>query len=266
MYLSPAAAGPAGLPTWSVQDNIPVSPSLDLDDDQFISQFFDLEGYYRPSRATSLDPFSYPSPPRSPPRSSPGSSPRPLTTDFINGLPAVTHRFGNLNPYGMGSSYGSDGLSSGYEYAAVTPDLVNGGSSPSDHNSPASLDQFEEYGQYPAGVNVRNFKTVNESKWSYPPAEPRILPRGYSSSGDDDYHYRVSESSGAVKRRRSDDKDKKTRQLHDRGQTADVRKSGACLPCRVSKTRVRHVVPPSVNRPIDQSASSARKVVSVPRA
>jgi hypothetical protein len=43
-----------------------------------------------------------------------------------------------------------------------------------------------------------------------------------------------------LKRRRSDQApEKRPRQLARPEQVADVRKSGACLPCRVSKTRVR---------------------------
>lgn len=49
----------------------------------------------------------------------------------------------------------------------------------------------------------------------------------------------VYPSTATLKRRRPEhDADKRHRALRDAAKTADVRKSGACVPCRVSKTRV----------------------------
>ena len=263
MYRTPAAAG---LHPWSLHDNTPASPSLDLlDQNHLVDQFFDFEGYYGPSRSSTIEPFPYPSPPRSLPRSSPRSSPGPLMNDFITDFPPVVNdRRGNFDPYGMASSsYGPDGLSSGSDYAA-TPELVTGGSSPS---SATSVDQYDQYGQYlPTGS--QDFRSASHDKWSHLPEDPRAVYHDYHSPQQDDhhhYHRRASESASLKRRHSGHGSDKRSRHLADRDKTADVRKSGACLPCRVLKTSVRHVVLPGQNRCANNKPPSALTKASVPR-
>ncbi|KAM0427574.1 hypothetical protein ACHAPT_007535 [Fusarium lateritium] len=124
------------------------------------------------------------------------------------------------------------------------PELIRGGStSPSDHSGSVFLDVEEAHRRRPH-VSLEEFQ-AQDDKWTYPQAIPsKHTPRGYPP------RLQVHESSrrgpprplpqtSGVKRQRSGSSslDKRSRQLSDPDQTADVRKSGACLPCRISKTR-----------------------------
>lgn len=122
------------------------------------------------------------------------------------------------------------------------PELIRGGStSPSDHSGSLLLEHAEEARRRPE-VSLREVQ-AQDDEWTYPQTDPRKqAPRGYPPQLQVQEGYRRSLDQGAgLKRRRSGnvlDK-KQKRQLSDPDQTADVRKSGACLPCRVAKTRVR---------------------------
>ncbi|RFU73489.1 hypothetical protein TARUN_8774 [Trichoderma arundinaceum] len=146
------------------------------------------------------------------------------------------------SPYFDMPSYSSDdGLTSDYSSGQTPPDLVQGGStSPSDHSgSPPFLEPLDD-GHYHPEASLREVQ-AQDDEWTYPQTDPsKGMVPGYPHhlQGLDDRLRRPVDPSSKLKRRRSgNDLEKRQRQLVDPGQTADVRKSGACLPCRVSKTR-----------------------------
>lgn len=271
-YASPRdqAARPAGL-SYQIQDNIPASPCHESsDDDQLLNEFFDWDRYYQ-TQETLVHQTPYPSPPRSPPR----------RHDSLKnpGIPAVAGQFGNLDFYpSMASSYGYPRHSSGSQ---SPPELVTGGNSPSEHSSAVSIDRFEEARRYHA-ISLKDFQ-AQDDEWTYPQDDlTRVLPQEYPSHLHVEHHrHRASDSSAGVKRRHSGKgSEKRHRHLSDPNQTADVRKNGACLPCRVLKTRVSRAPPrrPLPSRPdrdapgntvtdfVVSRTSSVQRAAFVPRA
>ncbi|KAH7329074.1 hypothetical protein B0I35DRAFT_473712 [Stachybotrys elegans] len=213
-------------------------PSPELDDDEFY-KVFDWEGY-----CNSTQPFDQPSPPSSyPGRSSPSPSPPRDLSRLIKDIPAVienlslqTELFGMRNPYRSGDDTGTPS-----DYSGQTPpDLIQGGStSPSDHSGSA-LEHPEE--NHPSPDVTLQEVQAQDDEWTYPRTQPaKGAPRHYPPSilvPDDASRHQLPGRTSGLKRSGSKSiHDKRTRQLVDPVKTADVRKSGACLPCRVSKTR-----------------------------
>lgn len=125
------------------------------------------------------------------------------------------------------------------------PELIQGGgsTSPSDHSGSVFLDHAEER-PHPSDVTLQEVQ-AQDDEWTYPQTDlAKAVRRGYPSHIHLQQDYaglQTSTSAGTKRRRSSKDVEKRPRQLVDPVQTADVRKSGACVPCRVTKTRVRHL-------------------------
>ncbi|RGP64044.1 hypothetical protein FSPOR_8210 [Fusarium sporotrichioides] len=144
-----------------------------------------------------------------------------------------------------------DGITTSESMGQTPPGLVRGGStSPSSPSSPSgsfSLEGVDDPRRRPRH-SLREVR-AQDDEWTYPQAVPsKHAPRGYGyppqvhvheSSSRRSSHssktYSPPASTSGVKRQRS--VEKRSRHLSDPDQTADVRKSGACLPCRISKTR-----------------------------
>lgn len=157
-----------------------------------------------------------------------------------------SHRF-----FTMGNSFGSDdeaasSSSPGYSGHPSPPELVQGegSTSPSDHSGPVLPEQALGVYDTPTAslAEIRN----HDDQWTY--------PQTYSSSSGSSSptQHRISHHDadpkpplvhvpgpGATRPAVTTTSTRK-RQLENPDQTADVRKSGACLPCRITKTRVRH--------------------------
>uniref|UniRef100_A0A1Y1MMY3 Uncharacterized protein n=1 Tax=Photinus pyralis TaxID=7054 RepID=A0A1Y1MMY3_PHOPY len=127
------------------------------------------------------------------------------------------------------------------------PELIQGGAStsPSDHSGSVFLDHAEERPHH-SDVTLQEVQ-AQDDEWTYPQTDlAKAARRGYPSHilvRGDYAGLQTSKSAGIKRRRSSKDVEKRPRQLVDPVQTADVRKSGACVPCRVTKTRVRHYHP-----------------------
>ncbi|RDA84792.1 hypothetical protein CP532_6538 [Ophiocordyceps camponoti-leonardi (nom. inval.)] len=105
----------------------------------------------------------------------------------------------------------------------TTPELVQGGStSPSDHSGSLLSDRADESHHRPR-VTLREAQ-AHDDEWTYPQTDAAKALSGYPSH----IHVHAEGPAAGQKRRRS---------LNDPEKTADVRKTGACLPCRVTKTR-----------------------------
>ncbi|KAG5926819.1 hypothetical protein E4U42_002925 [Claviceps africana] len=127
------------------------------------------------------------------------------------------------------------------------PGLIDegGNTPPSDHSGSIFLDHAEER-TIPDNVALHQVQEHQDEEWTYPQtvADPaKAPPQAYAPhivvrEAYADLH--AAQSAGTKRRRSNKDIDKRPRQLVDPLQTADVRKSGACVPCRVTKTRVRH--------------------------
>ncbi|KAL6886539.1 hypothetical protein HDV57DRAFT_392431 [Trichoderma longibrachiatum] len=144
--------------------------------------------------------------------------------------------------FDMPSYSSDDGLTSDYSAGQTPPELVQGGSSsPSDHSGASPFLEPLDDGHYHPEASLREVQ-AQDDEWTYPQTDPsKGMVQGYPHHLQvqlDERLRRAAEQSSKLKRRRSgNDLEKRQRQLVDPGQTADVRKSGACLPCRVSKTR-----------------------------
>ncbi|KID90035.1 hypothetical protein MGU_02740 [Metarhizium guizhouense ARSEF 977] len=121
------------------------------------------------------------------------------------------------------------------------PELIQGGgsTSPSDHSGSVFLDHAEERPHH-SDVTLQEVQ-AQDDEWTYPQTDlAKAARRGYPSHilvRGDYAGLQTSKSAGTKRRRSSKDVEKRPRQLVDPVQTADVRKSGACVPCRVTKTR-----------------------------
>lgn len=150
-----------------------------------------------------------------------------------------THRF-----FRMKTSFGSDDGSGGspsYSGHPSPPELIQGegSTSPSDHSGPTVPEQHDDPYQR-TDISLGDIRT-HDDKWTYPQSvSPKVSRVNYSP------HVRVLNHGGTspvvqtsnFKMSSGKHTGKRQRQLENPDQTADVRKSGACLPCRLSKTRV----------------------------
>ncbi len=204
------------------------TPSSVEIDDQLFHTYFDW-----PAFINDTEPWdkSYQSPP-------------PDFNQLITEIPHVIDRFNRMktsSTFGSGSEDGA-ATSPGYSSHPSPPGLVGSGgsTSPSDHSGPLLPDQHED--QYLApSVSLKDFR-AHDDQWTLPGASPpksarsgyspqllmhnHGLPR-YSDQGPSHATPTLGRSHG-----------KRQRQLENPDQTADVRKSGACMPCRLTKTRV----------------------------
>ena len=214
------------------QEN-PRAPSSDLDEDLF-QTYFDWKAYIQDTQAHPHDKSSH--------RTTPHLD--KLITEIPPLLDAIeSHKF-----FRMGTSFGSDDgvVPSDYSGHPSPPDLVlgEGSTSPSDHSGPTIPDRIEDPVPRP-GVSLIDVR-AHDDKWTYPQTElSKAARKAYPpklhlvSDGTTKPTDQTAVSAGTKRRRSEKVPEKRARQLADREQTADVRKSGACLPCRVSKTRVR---------------------------
>ncbi|OAA73839.1 hypothetical protein ISF_00740 [Cordyceps fumosorosea ARSEF 2679] len=137
---------------------------------------------------------------------------------------------------------------SDYNGSHSPPELVSAGSaSPSEHSGSSSsvVDLVHDADYARIAINeALNEARLRDDEWTYPQGEPspKQLLVGHPSHAQ--LHYAKSPEAAGLKRRRSSNEvEKRHRQLQDPMQTADVRKSGACVPCRVSKIRLTRLVP-----------------------
>ncbi|KAL7925117.1 hypothetical protein ACQKWADRAFT_285099 [Trichoderma austrokoningii] len=239
-------------------ENSRLSPSPELED--LFNQFFDWQAY----SSGDANPSSPLQPDHHHQHHQHQHHRKQSLSRIITDLPSFIENF-PLDPnrpyFDMPPSYSSDdGLTSEYSPGQTPPELVQGGSSsssPSDDHSAGSSPPFLEPlddGRYlhhhrhhhHQEASLREIQ-AQDDEWTYPQTvDPSkgMVQGGYPHHIqvlDDRQHKRsppVDASAAKLKRRRSgNDLDKRQRQLADPGQTADVRKSGACLPCRMSKTR-----------------------------
>ncbi|KAM5369891.1 hypothetical protein ACJZ2D_008792 [Fusarium nematophilum] len=212
---------------------VPTSPGSDYE--ELFSSFFDWELYCDSTQ---------PSDPASPyfGRSSHRDLPSLITEiqPFLDhlSLGGDKSRYIRMTP---GLSPDDEGIITSESMGQSPPELIRGGStSPSDHSGSVFLDGVEDVRRRPE-VSLRDVQ-AQDDEWTYPQAIPsKHAPRGYPP------HVQVHEASSrrpahhqtsGVKRQRSgNNMERRSRQLSDPDRTADVRKSGACLPCRISKTR-----------------------------
>lgn len=220
---------------------VPTSPGLDYD--ELFRSFFDWDLYCDSTRTQDHSAAS------GSPRLSYRDLPSLITDipSFLDHLSIDRDEAGYLRMI-PGLSPDDGGITTPESMGQTPPELVRGGStSPSSHSGSVFLGGVEDVRRRPR-ASLREVQ-AQDDKWTYPQAVPsKHAPRGYGyppqiqvheSSSRRSSHtkaYSPSSTSG-VKRQRS--VEKRSRQLSDPDQTADVRKSGACLPCRISKTRVR---------------------------
>ncbi|KAF4581072.1 hypothetical protein GQ602_007209 [Ophiocordyceps camponoti-floridani] len=194
------------------------NPRLDVDElfDRFfdytlLCSFADPSLEDRPS-AHALDGFSSLVPPRRSPPSPPLLDHR-LSLDELDpdlDLVRMTARESDLS-------------------AQTPPDLVQGGStSPSDHSGSLLSDQVDDSHHHPPHVTLREAQ-AHDDEWTYPQTDAiKAVVTGYPPHIHVQGDGPSSAPAAGQKRRRS---------LNDPEKTADVRKTGACLPCRLTKTR-----------------------------
>lgn len=265
------------------ENPLPPSPSPPCSSpsalDELFDKFFDWPAFSgAPPRPIDDASSHYPSPPSSDEPPSPvsvaaGYSPScsPL---FARGLSIQDLEAGLLR---MRAPYDDAAAAAGSDYSGqATPELVHGadagGTSPSDHSGSLALEPVDD-GPFALGVTLREAQ-AHDDEWTYPQthmhmhmpkpgprpypprlhvhggeglaeAPPLLLPAAAADAAA------AAQSAGQKRRRSGADPEKRQRQLVDPVQTADVRKSGACLPCRVTKTRVRRFPPwrPGPSRP-----------------
>ncbi|KAF7562176.1 hypothetical protein G7046_g1963 [Stylonectria norvegica] len=217
------------------QENPRVPTPTDLDDELFHS-FFDWQSY-----CDSTQPSDISSP-------YPGRTSHRDLSKLITEIPSVIDNLSlerlENEFLRMKTSYSPDdeGATTSDFSGQTPPELVRGGStSPSDHSGSVILERAEEARRRP-DVSLREVQ-AQDDEWTYPQTDRnKHAPRGYPPrlQVQEDGTRRHLEHGAGLKRRWSGNNsslDKRPRQLSDPNQTADVRKNGACLPCRVSKTR-----------------------------
>ena len=230
---------------------VPTSPSLE--EDLFL-EYFDWSAYCRATQPFEAAPSHYPS----------SSSSRDLST-LITEIPAVLDslsidkrggRFFNMKtPF----NHDEDAVTIS-EYSGQTPpELVRGGStSSSDHPSSPPRDRSEDY-RHRSDITLREVQ-AQDDEWTYPQSvSPKAAPRAYPPRLQVSEYQKAGGShdhaSGLKRRRAGDSSEKRHRQLANPVQTAIVRKSGACLPCRVTKIAVRHLLTPNLQPKLTVSLS-----------
>ncbi|KAF4981127.1 hypothetical protein FZEAL_2997 [Fusarium zealandicum] len=216
------------------QENQRVPTSQGLDYDELFRSFFDWELYCDSTR---------PSDPASPclGRNSHRDLPSLITEiqPFLDHLSLDRDESGYLRMTpGLSPDHG--GITTSESMGQTPPELVRGGStSPSDHSGSVFLGGVE-HGRRRPKASLQDFQ-AQDDEWTYPQASlGKHAPRGYPPRlqvHEASSRRSAHQTSGVKRQRSSNDLEKKSRQLADPDQTADVRKSGACLPCRISKTR-----------------------------
>lgn len=211
---------PTGSLSQISQEN-PRAPSPpSLEEEELFYTFFDWPAYTRdtePYQASSQD-----------------------LDRLITEIPPLIHRFERMK-----TSFGSEvetATSSEYSSHPSPPELVlgEGSTSPSDHSGPALPEQPEDRHQ-PLHISLKDVREQDDD-WTYPQADPSkgsqpgYVPRLRVPADTVAPHGPQRPNSKVVPAGRSNGK--RQRQLENPEQTADVRKSGACLPCRLSRTRV----------------------------
>lgn len=214
------------------QENPRVPSSPDLEEDQLFQTFFDWPAYIK-----DTEPYR--------------ASPQDLDK-LITEIPPLIDRFVRMK-----TSFGSDdGAATSSEYSShpSPPELVQGegSTSPSDHSGPVLPEQPEEPPLRPH-ISLKDVR-AQDDHWTYPQTDPfkgsrpGYVPQlGVPGDGVTRYPDQGSNLKTAPTGRTHG---KRPRQLENPDQTADVRKSGACLPCRLSKTRVRPMNHSAVALPV----------------
>ncbi|KAH6997914.1 hypothetical protein BKA56DRAFT_664561 [Ilyonectria sp. MPI-CAGE-AT-0026] len=210
---------------------VPTSPDLD---DELFDSFFDWQGYCDSTRPSDIV--------------SPPYYGRTSTRDLnklITEIPSVIDHLSlerlESEFLRMKTSFSPDDeQATPSDYSGQTPpELIQGGStSPSDHSGSIFLERADESRRRPE-ASLREVQ-AQDDEWTYPQTVPhKHATRGYPPrlQVQDDSSRRPFDLTSSLKRRRSGNTLERRRVVSDPDQTADVRKSGACLPCRVSKTR-----------------------------
>lgn len=208
--------------------SVPLSPELD---DQLFQTYFDWNAYL-----DDTEPWDKQSH-----RPAPQNLEK-LITDIPPLIDSIeSHRF-----FRMGTSFGSDDgavTSPDFSGHPSPPELIQGegSTSPSDHSGPILPEQVEDgyHGQRSA-ASLRDFRS-HDDRWTYPQAYPpskATPPTLLRVTDADGRAHQRGHAPGGRDTSAAANHGKRPRQLENPDQTADVRKSGACLPCRISKTRV----------------------------
>jgi hypothetical protein len=235
---APAAFQPRGLSQIGQENpRVPTSPGPD-DDELLFRCFFDWDLY---CNSTQTQDHLVPS-------SSPHTNYRELPK-LMTEIPFYLH---NLSLDGVEDGYmrmtpglspDDGGITTSESMGQTPPALVRGGStSPSSPSGSVYLDGVEDVRRRPRH-SLREVQ-AQDDKWTIPQSKYASREYGYpsqiqvrESSSRRSSHSKTHSppSTSGVKRQRS--VEKRSRHLSDPDQTADVRKSGACVPCRLSKTR-----------------------------
>ncbi|KAG5984030.1 hypothetical protein E4U55_006259 [Claviceps digitariae] len=221
---------------------------IDVAEDDLFDEIFDWRRYCECTRELDVEPTHFPDHqtprPQSQFRLKTHLSPTSLVLDNL----AINHLHSDIGK--MSTRFPSDDdTATTSDYSGHSPpELIQEGGStpPSDHSGSVFLDHSEER-TIPVDVVLRQVQEQqddDDGEWTYAPqtvVDPAeaahqgypphiIIPEEYV-----DLH--AAQSAGTKRRRSIKDTEKRSRQLVDPLQTADVRKSGACVPCRVTKTR-----------------------------
>ncbi|KAH7171070.1 hypothetical protein EDB81DRAFT_189221 [Dactylonectria macrodidyma] len=219
---------------------VPTSPNLD---DELFESCFDWQAYCDSTRPSDIVSSPYYG----------RTSPRDLNK-LITEIPSVIDHLFLERPDAeflrMTTAFSPDDeQATPSDYSGQTPpELIRGGStSPSDYSGSIFLDGSEDARRLPE-ASLREVQ-AQDDEWTYPQTVPnKHATRGYPPrlQVQDDSYRRPFDQTSSLKRRRSGNTLERRRVISDPSQTADVRKSGACLPCRVSKTRCHEsgVCPP----------------------
>lgn len=213
--------------------SVPTSPSSN---DQLFFEFFDWEKYDRDTQPLDPDPSYYSDP----------SFPEDFSK-LITEIPLVLDRLSigrGADMYSMATPFEADEQPPGTsEYSGQTPpDLVQGDSTSSSDQPGSPLPHRGKDSSSRREVTLTEYR-AQDDEWTYPrTTSPKSTPSGYPARvyvAEEQRPKKLSDQVSGLKRRRSaHESDKRHRQLTDPAQTASVRKHGACLPCRVSKTAV----------------------------
>jgi len=227
----------------------PVSSSSPVGaEDDLFEEIFDWRRYCESTRELDMEPFHLPGHqtplPQSLSKLKTHLTPTSLDLDILS----INHPhsdFGN-----MSTRFPSDDdTATTSDYSGHSPPglIREGGStSPSDHSGSVFLDHFEERA-IPVEIALHQVQEQQDDEWTFP-SQTVVDPAKAAHQGypphivfQEEYvDLQAAQSAGTKRRRSIKDIEKRPRQLVDPLQTADVRKSGACVPCRVTKTRVRH--------------------------
>ncbi|KAH6898702.1 hypothetical protein B0T10DRAFT_117042 [Thelonectria olida] len=206
---------------------VPTSPELE---DELFNSFFDWQGY-----CDSTQPDIVPSYLNYPPSSGD-------LDKLITEIPAVIDHFSlerlQSEFLRMKTSFSPDPEGATTSSGQTPPELIQGGStSPSDHSGSV---YFGDESLRRPDFSLEEVQ-AQDDEWTYPQTAPnKHSSRGYPSRlkvPSDSNQGQLDKSSGLKRRHSGHSSERRHRHLVDPDQTADVRKSGACLPCRVTKTR-----------------------------